>query len=265
MIWAALLLSLVTASTEDQAGRLREALAHYDAAVAMKRGSGVEAQRRYQQALAGFTALANEGVRSSGLYYDIGNTYVHLGDAGRAIVNYRRALRLDPGNEKVRKNLEVARQMCQARISRPAASAFVETLLFWHFGTALKSRLQVAIVTYAAFWVVMLIGLFGKSANSALRWTSVVLAGLCLVVSASVAWDMFAASKRVEGVIVTDQVMLRKGNGDYYDPQFERALPAGVEFRVLEARDDVKGASWYHVELPDGKDGWLRADQADLV
>src|ERR1043166_1147647 len=249
----------------EQGVRLRESLAVYDSAVAAKKGNGAEAQKLYRQALAGFTTLLTDGVRTSGLYYDIANTYVHLGDVARAIVNYRRALRLDPGNEKVRKNLEVARQMCQARINRPATSSFIETLLFWHYGTSLSVRLRTSLILYVVFWLTMLVGLLARRSIPAVTWTSVIAAGLWLIVTASVVWDKQATTHRIEGVIVADQVTLRKGNGDYYDPQFERTLPSGVEFRVLEDRQDVQGALWYHIELADGKNGWLRADQSDVI
>ncbi len=84
-------------------------------------------------------------------------------------------------------------------------------------------------------------------------------------VGVSAAWDHLAAEHRAEGVIVADEATLRKGNGEGYQPQLERALPEGVEFRVLERRPDADSNIWYHVELRDGKDGWLRADRTEVL
>lgn len=252
-------------SEGDQAARLARALAAFDSAVAEKARSGAEAQKLYRESLAEFTALLDEGVRTGALHYNIGNTYVRLGDVGRAIAHYRRALRLDPGDEAARKNLEVARKMCEAKIAKPATSAFLETLLFWHFDTSIAARLRFTLATYTLFWAIMLLMLLTPRRIPGLTWTAVVFAVLGLVGMASVGWDKAAAANRVEGVITADRVTLRKGNGEYYDPQFDRPLPAGVEFRVLESRQDVQGSPWYHVELPDKKDGWLRADQADII
>lgn len=70
---------------------------------------------------------------------------------------------------------------------------------------------------------------------------------------------------RIEGVIIDQEVVLRKGNGEYYEPQLDGSLAEGVEFRFLETRDDVDGVPWYHVRLRDGKTGWLRAGQADVI
>jgi hypothetical protein len=43
------------------------------------------------------------------------------------------------------------------------------------------------------------------------------------------------------------------------------ALSRGMEFRLLESREDASGTTWYRIELCDGKSGWLRADQADVI
>jgi len=259
------LIAAPTPSPKDAEARLHEALANFDAAVAAKSHSGPESQRLYRRALDGFLSLINDGHRTGALYYNAANTYLRLGDVGRSIVHYRRALRLDPGNERIRKNLQAARNMCETPISKPATSAFLETLLFWHFSTSTASRLRICLAGYALFWVMMLAMVLLPRRVPALTWTAVVLVGLAVVTGSSVAWDRLTQTNHVEGVLVSDKVVLRKGNGDYYDPQFDRPLSQGVEFRVLETRQDVQGATWYHVELPDNKDGWLRADQAEVI
>ncbi len=43
---------------------------------------------------------------SSDLYYNIGNTYYRLGDLGRAVLWYERALQLNPTNQDARENLK---------------------------------------------------------------------------------------------------------------------------------------------------------------
>jgi tetratricopeptide (TPR) repeat protein len=52
--------------------------------------------------------LANEGEAAS-VYYNLANGYYKQGEIARAILNYERALLLDPSNEDVQFNLELAR------------------------------------------------------------------------------------------------------------------------------------------------------------
>lgn len=251
--------------SDDRRAVLLKALADYDAAVAAKARSAPEAQRLYHQALEGFESLLRDGISNGRLYYDVGNTYLRLGDVGRAIVNYRRGLRLMPGDEAIRRNLQVARNACELQVPEPATSDVVRTLLFWHFDTSLKSRLDGALAGYIGFWLLLLVRRFILRRSPAYGWTIRVVAAVVLVAWASVAWDMTMQRHRVEGVLVADKAVIRKGNGEYYDPQLEQPLSAGVEFLVLETRSDVEGASWYRVQLRNGTEGWLRADQGDII
>ena len=43
------------------------------------------------------------------VYYNLGNSYYKADDIARAILNYERALLLEPGNADIRANLEIAR------------------------------------------------------------------------------------------------------------------------------------------------------------
>jgi tetratricopeptide (TPR) repeat protein len=249
----------------DRRDILKQTLADYSSAVAMKNRGGPDAQQSFRRALTGFQSLQREGGQNGRLFYNIANTYLQLGDIGRAIVNYRRALRLAPDDDRVRKNLQVARDLCQVRIPLPATSAIVETLFFWHFGTSLAARLKFALAAYAVFWILMLVRLFVLRGVPAFAWTIRVVGVIVLITGASVTWEIAAQQNQIEGVVVANEAALRKGNGDYYEPQLDRPLSAGVEFRVLESRQDVQGDSWYLVRLRDGKEGWLRADQADVI
>lgn len=63
-------------------------------------------EKEYFKAIALYNeALATEGVSSS-VYYNIGNAYYRVGQPGRAVLNYERALRVDPTNRQARLNLD---------------------------------------------------------------------------------------------------------------------------------------------------------------
>ena len=47
--------------------------------------------------------------RAAEVYYNLGNSYYKADDIARAILNYERALLLEPGNADIRANLEIAR------------------------------------------------------------------------------------------------------------------------------------------------------------
>lgn len=247
------------------AATLRQALTHYETAVSMKTSTPEESRRLFSEAANGFRSLIDAGYGSAALHYNLANTLVRLGRLGPAIVNYRRALRLEPGHEQIQRNLEFARSRCQTPIPPPALSQFAATVFSWHHYTAYSSRLTLALAAYATFWLLLIGARMLRYRAAWLAWVKWPVALLSLVLLASVAVDSYQRTHITEGVLTADNVILRKGYGENYDPQLDRPISEGVEVRIRETRRDVENREWYYVELPDGKSGWLRADQCSII
>lgn len=248
----------------DRRAVLAQALKDFEAAAALKSHASADARRLYDAARTGFQSLIDSGIVNGRLYYNLANAQLRLGDVGRAIANYRRALRLIPGDVQAQKNLDFARKLCEVRFRKPASSAMIETLFFWHFSTSTAARTRAALAAYVLFWLLALAARMAPRRLPAVTWLIVAIGALALVIGASAAWDIAHSDARA-GVLIADDVTLRKGNGAYYEPQLEQSLPRGVEFDLIETRTDVDGNQWLHIRLPDDKDGWLPADQAELI
>jgi tetratricopeptide (TPR) repeat protein len=63
---------------------------------------------KYEEAKVDYLQLAGTREYSADLFYNLGNAWFKLGDQGRAILNYERALVLNPGLEEARANLQTA-------------------------------------------------------------------------------------------------------------------------------------------------------------
>lgn len=106
------------------------AIAMFSLSAANATDSRVEADAEWQRALEAYSKgdfgvardalerVVELGFGSSKVYYNLGNTYYKLGqqseqafeygELGRAVLNYRRALRIDPSDADVRYNLDIA-------------------------------------------------------------------------------------------------------------------------------------------------------------
>src|SRR5690606_5719538 len=63
---------------------------------------------KYQEAINSFKEVLDAGYVSASLYYNIGNAYYKLDDIPSALLYYEKALRLAPGDEDIRFNIQLA-------------------------------------------------------------------------------------------------------------------------------------------------------------
>ena len=83
-------------------------------------------------------------------------------------------------------------------------------------------------------------------------WIFLVLTGVAAF-SAGYDWYRFDSVRR--GVVVVDEVTVRKGNAESYEPAFTEPMTEGMEFRLVERR-----GSWLQIELSNGNRGWVPED-----
>ena len=71
-------------------------------------GNAAYEEGNYEQAMAFYNQIVEVGMESADLYYNMGNTYYKMKQYPMSILYYEKALKLDPGNEDIRTNLEIA-------------------------------------------------------------------------------------------------------------------------------------------------------------
>jgi tetratricopeptide (TPR) repeat protein len=237
---------------------LAEAQAACDRGVAARRTSPDVAREAFQEAIARYKQLVDDGLANGRLHYNLANAYLQAGEPGRAILHYRAAEKLVPGDSRLRQNLDYARSLVRSRIAPSGGRALTGALLAWHERTTVRARFAVFTTAWVLFWV--LLALHTLVPRPWWRWPAAALAVIWLAGGISVSADLLFAADRLEGVVLADEVVVRKGNGEGFEPQFEEPLYEGVEFRVLEQRP-----GWLHIELANDKSGWIRAHQAGLL
>lgn len=224
----------------------------------LSRTDPVAARSAYRGAVIRFERIVNEGGLHNGkLYYNIANTYFRLDDLGRAILNYRRAEQFLSRDANLAQNLRYARSRRVDQIEQNQEAQVLETLLFWHYDLSQGTRSWIFGVFFVAFWLLASLRLFFPERVP--RALLAACGAVALLFLGSLVWEMMAPGGG-DGVIVAEQVVARKGDGDTYEPSFNEPLHAGTEFALLEDRGE-----WYQVELADGQRCWIPATAAGLV
>ncbi|RKY25870.1 MAG: hypothetical protein DRP62_00295 [Planctomycetota bacterium] len=219
-----------------------------------------QAERLYEKAILNFEKILEEGhIKNAKLYYNLANAYLLTGRLGKAILNYRKAAKIDDSDENIQKNLAFARSKRVDKIAIKTEKRILHTLFFWHYDFSLKTKF---ILTCIFFGVVCLcisaIIWFGR--NNALTVSAIICGILMFCFLGSVVIEYKIQGSQVSGVIIAKEVIARQGDGDNYPPSFKESLHEGTEFDLLENR-----LGWLHIKLSDNSDGWIPENSAELI
>ena len=220
----------------------------------------IQAERLYDKAILNFEKIIDQGrIENAMLYYNLANACFLRGQLGKAILNYRKAAKIDGSDENIQKNLAFARSKRIDKIDTKIEKRVLQTLVFWHYDFSLKTKF---LLTFTFFGVVCLCATYGIwFGRSTVCTTTAVICGvltLCFIVSVVV--ESKAEADNVYGVITAAEVVARQGDGQNYPPSFKEPLHEGTEFDLLEHRP-----RWLHIRLSDGSDGWITEGNAELI
>ena len=210
------------------------------------------AQGHFTEAISGYEALVHAGQWSANLFYDLGNAYFRTGDFGRAILNYERALALEPHHPEAAANLQIARDEAHAL---ELQQSWPERYL--QFGSVNEYGIAETIAFWLAiFAAVTLIFARRKSA------TLVAVLIFCLLVCAVSTYAVYALERGSNGyalaIVTGNAVQARLATADTANSVL--ALPQGSEIKILSIRGD-----WIYAALPNSLRGWIPAKDAEHV
>ena len=218
-----------------------------------------EAAELWRKSAARYELAIREGGLANGpLFYNLGNVYFRLGDMGRAILNYRRALRFMPNDRNLLTNLEYARRSRQDAIEEQEAKKVLKTLLFWHYDFSLATRELIFNISFCAIWLIAAIMKFWRAPFLKVALPCAFL--VAAIMAASMVTTEIYEHKYKDGVIVAEKCFGRKGNSKTYENSFKEPLHAGTEFVVIEQRDN-----WLEVRLANGMTTWIPESDAELL
>ena len=217
-------------------------------------------RRLYDKAILNYEKIISDGqIQNPKLYYNLGNAHFLNGDIGNAILNYRRAERLDKADTNIQKNLAFARSRRVDKVAVKTEERVLQTLFFWHYDFSVRTKFVIACICFALVCISLTVMTwYGKAAPWVV--TAVICSVLTACLLASVVMETRASTGRVCGVITTEKVVARQGDGRNYPESFKDPLHAGTEFDLLERR-----SGWLHIRLSDNSGGWIPDNSAELI
>ncbi len=240
---------------EQQQTILHEANTLYESGTANATDRALS-KEAFEAAAAKYQTLVDDGVNNWQMHFNLGNAYLQSGALGRAIANYERAAAMT-GDKAVHANLEHARSLVKTEAPAAIPQTTWESAQQHLAAVPLENLLMVAAIAWACFWITMSLRI--PSWQRSLKTIGVVAAGLFLSATLIMA-NRDQGPQLPVGIITADQVPLREGNGEAFGSQEGTSLIEGERVQVVEQRGE-----WIHVQLHDGRTGWLTDSQLEVI
>lgn len=218
------------------------------------------AQEDYIKAIELYEQTAREHGVSADLYYNLGNAYYKHNEFAKAILNYERALLLNPGDEDARFNLDMANTHIVDKID-PVGRFFLSVWI-----DSLRSFLSsntwavIGIVTFLLFIVGCYLYLFSRS----VRIKKIGFFGgiVILLISVMANWFAWGLSEKMENrdaaIVFAATVSVKSSPAESGTDLF--VLHEGTKVLIMS-----KVGEWFEVKISDGNRGWLPASSIEII
>jgi tetratricopeptide (TPR) repeat protein len=207
-------------------------------------------QGKYEQAKVGYIQMVDSREYSAELFYNLGNAWFKLNDQGRAILNYQRALILNPAFEEAKANLQTALKIVgndDPKTMRDSLGAYADYF---------------PVVASASFWIAVffLFGALKKGARYPTVCGFVLIAGGILFVStlAVSIWIGSGLKDSKRALVIESATDLKYGPAVSARPV--ESLQIGQPVQLISARGD-----WTFCRANTGNLGWILSRKVERV
>ena len=224
----------------------------------IRAGNDHYVNNEFEEAITAYQAVIDSGYESSALYFNLGNACFKTNQLTLALVNYERALILDPWDEEILHNQELARSFLTDEIEE--LPEFVLKKWFVSIIRLLGSD-QWAVISLASFIVALILFLFYLFSNRiGIRRLSFWLA-IIFIVTSAVSFGGSYKKKQLDtehniALILSPSVTVKSSPDDSGTDIFQ--LHEGTRVIIVDELGD-----WREIRIPDGNQGWVRL--SDLI
>ena len=209
-------------------------------------------EARYDTAVIIYESILNDGYVSAPLLYNIGNAYFKMREYPMAILNYEKALKIEPDNDDIKQNLAIANALITDKIE-PVPEFFL-TKLWKNIGDKLSANewATLSLVLIGLVLVVLFLYLTArtKGVKKSMFFIGILLIVICLCSIIHASQKHRYMNEHNEAIVMIPTITVKSSPTTSGTDLF--VLHEGTKVSVLD-KDD----SWNKIKIADGSVGWL--------
>jgi len=207
-------------------------------------------QKQYDSAAHYYTLITESGVRNGAVYYNLGNAWYRQNKLGLAVLNYEKALAIDPADPDIISNIKFANLNIVDRVPPPEQTFLDAVASRLHNAIGLRGQVWLLFGLLCALGLLFCAALFvSHNARLWIIYVSSLLLLFTAAVGASTGVKIYR-EERVSWAVVLDPSIDARN-----EPRGSMVLftaHEGTKFRIRKKIDE-----WVLVSLPNGVSGWV--------
>jgi Bacterial SH3 domain./Tetratricopeptide repeat. len=214
----------------------------------------------WTNALLNYEQIEKNGKVSPQLYYNIGNTYFKLGNKGKAILYYERAIKLNPSYKDAINNLQIVSLQTLDKIEK--VPEFVLITWIKEIRNSINSNTWAWLGIIFLVILSLLLLMYRFSSYMGVRKFSFILS--CIMLFLVVASFSFSINLRLHANSIENAIVLSPVSNIKSAPNTTGnnlfILHEGTKLTILE---DI--GPWKKIELEDGRQGWIDSSTIEII
>lgn len=206
----------------------------------------------YARAITYYDSISSSGMHSAALYFNLGNAHYKQNAIAPSILNYEKALLLDPENQQVLDNLAFAQNMALDRFSALPESDLKTVSNRLLYITSVRGW---SILVVVCIWIaVLFFYLYIKGTTSGskrLFFSGFILAGFCTLIALMFAFQQKRTNQNTRPAIVFAQEESFRAEPNLRS-EVLLTIHEGAKVFVQESVED-----WVKIKLANGAVGWI--------
>ncbi len=220
-------------------------------------------QNDLEKAVRGYEYLASSGIKNGYLYYNLGNTFFRMGELGRSILWYERALEYLPRFEDLQVNYRYARNQLvdeDFRIQEYTGTLGFFVALYRYFN--LRESLWITLVCFWVFGICLIAWIFmrHRTWGSRFRIPCWITGLLFIIFFLSTSAKIYQNEFVTRAIVMSSAVDIKTGPSAEFSTSF--TLHEGTQVKVVQNQGD-----WVRITLPSNPafNGWMPRSSIQVI
>jgi len=201
-----------------------------------------------------------KGLESSNLYYNLGNAYFRDNEIAKAILNYERAILINPGDRDIRQNLEFARTKTEDKIIS------VDTFFLQSWFDSVQNLqssnawAKLSVFLFIAFMISLGIFFFVNklTIKKVTFYTGIITLTLLIIT------NIFSYRQKNK-ILNRDTAIIMAGSASITSSPDSNSKESFILHSGTKVKINKHDGSWMEIEIDNGNVGWVNKDKLEVI